>query len=323
MVDKPVGITSHDVVAVVRALMGARKVGHTGTLDPFATGVLVVALGAATRLISFLDEDLKVYEGVIQLGMTTTTGDPEGDVVQTCAVPPRESAEIQAVLQGFVGERMQTPPPFSAIKVQGRPLYAYARAGESVEVPARPVRIDSIDLVSLDADLLRFRVSCGKGTYVRVLAEEIASALGTAGYLVQLRRLRSGPFDIASSVDIETLASLAVGDPEANGGWRRVLRPGRGEERVKWLPRDGVRAGLLKHALPAWQAFDGLMRVPAGPDEVQKLRRSGVAPPPPEQVADGCKYVIYEPADDWMVALVERRGPVGQPVRVLARPDDA
>jgi tRNA pseudouridine55 synthase len=323
VVDKPVGITSHDVVAVVRALMGARKVGHTGTLDPFATGVLVVALGAATRLISFLDENVKVYEGSIQLGSSTATGDPEGDVLETCVVPPLDEPQVQAVLASFVGDKMQTPPPFSAIKVQGRPLYAYARAGEAVEVPARPVRIDSVDLLSLDGNQLRLRVSCGKGTYIRVLAEEIAAALGTVGHLVQLRRLRSGPFDIAQSVDIETLASLAVDDPAAHGGWRRVLRPARGEERVSWLPRDGVRKGLLQHARPASQAFDGLLEVPVGPAEVQVLRNSGVAPPPPSQVQDGERYIVSDASDGWMVALVERRGEVGQPIRVLARPADA
>ena len=282
VVDKPVGMTSHDVVAVVRALLGARKVGHTGTLDPFATGVLPVAIGAATRLISFLDEDVKVYEGLIQLGRSTTTGDPEGEVVDREPVPSLSEAEVSPVLAGFVGTRMQTPPAYSAIKVNGRPLYSYARAGEVVEVPARPIRVDSAELIELnsDAQTLRLRVQCGKGTYIRVLAEEIARALGTVGHLVELRRTRSGPFDLGRAVEMDTLAALAVSSPDAHGGWRRVLRPARGEERVEWLPREGVRAGLLRHARPAWQAFETLVRVEASPEEVQRLRASGVAPPP-------------------------------------------
>ena len=323
VVDKPVGITSHDVVAVVRALIGARKVGHTGTLDPFATGVLPVALGSATRLISFLDEDVKVYEGLIQLGASTETGDPEGEVVQTAAVPVLDNRHVQSVLDGFVGERMQTPPPFSAVKVAGRPLYSYARAGEPVEVPARPIRIDGVELLSLEADRLRIRVQCGKGTYIRVLAEEVAAALGTVGHLVELRRLQSGPFDIAQAVDIDTLAGLAVDDPATHGGWRPVLRPARGQERVQWRPRDEVRAGLLVLARPAWQAFGHLPRVAATPEQVARLRGSGVAPAPPDSVEDGRCYVIYDAADDWMVALVERRGDRAQPLRVLARPADA
>lgn len=324
VVDKPVGLTSHDVVAVVRALMGARKVGHTGTLDPFATGVLPIALGAATRLISFLDEDLKVYEGVIQLGASTETGDPEGEVVETADVPDfTDSSVVQVVLDGFVGDRMQTPPPFSAVKVAGRPLYSYARAGEPVEVPSRPIRIDAVKLLERGDDTLRIQVTCGKGTYIRVLAEEIATALGTVGHLIELRRLRSGPFEMTEAITIEELAQMAVDDPASHGGWRAVLRPGRGEPRVSWRPREELRPQLLQKARPAWAAFSHLPKVLVGPAAVQNLRQSGVAPPPPESVQDGSQYVIVDEADDWMVALVERRSELGQPLRVLARPADA
>jgi tRNA pseudouridine55 synthase len=142
--DKPPGITSHDVVAMLRAVLGIRKIGHTGTLDPFATGVLAIAIGSVTRLIQYLDEDLKVYDSLLVLGQATETGDPEGEVILEAPVPSVDSEAVRTVLRGFSGQRMQKPPMYSAVKVNGRPLYSYARAGETVDVPSRPIRVDGI-----------------------------------------------------------------------------------------------------------------------------------------------------------------------------------
>ena len=141
VIDKAPGMTSHDVVGVVRAITGLKKVGHTGTLDPFATGVLVLALGGATRFIQYLDESLKVYDAVIQLGESTETGDPEGDILETAL------KNVEEVLRSLEGKQMQRPPAYSAVKFKGKPLYKYARAGEAVEVPARPIEIYKMTLI--------------------------------------------------------------------------------------------------------------------------------------------------------------------------------
>lgn len=160
-VDKPPGITSHDVVAMLRAVTGVQKVGHTGTLDPFATGVLALAFGPATRLISFLDEDLKVYDATIALGVAMDTGDPTGQVIREAPVPPLDRATVEALLLSFRGTRMQAPPRYSAVKVRGKALYHYAREGVEVEAAPRPIRIDSIDLLELGEQSLRVRITLG------------------------------------------------------------------------------------------------------------------------------------------------------------------
>ena len=233
VIDKPPGITSHDVVAAVRAVTGVKKVGHTGTLDPFATGVLPLALGAATRLIQFLDESIKVYDATIRLGSATDTGDPTGEVVRTAPVPEVSDDDIAQVLQGFLGERMQVPPAYSAVKVRGKPMYAYARKGEAVEAPARPITIHDLELLSHDGDEFRILITCSRGTYARVLADEIAVALGTAGHLVALNRPRSGPFHLEDALSMPQLAQLVAAEPGHE--WQdTLLSRGRGGVRVQW-----------------------------------------------------------------------------------------
>lgn len=281
VVDKPEGITSHDVVAMVRAVLGVQKVGHTGTLDPFATGVLPLALGPATRLIQYLDEDLKVYDATIQLGQATDTGDLTGTVVREAPVPTLDEALVRGVLAGFLGVRPQVPPAYSAVKVAGRPLYKYARAGEEVSVPARAVRIDGIELVSLAAPLLRVRITCGRGTYARVLADEIAQALGTAGHLVALRRERSGPFLASMALDLGTLAGIVAGRED----WPAVLRPSRGAERVPWRPRAQVQADLAPWLIPTARALGHLPAAPLSAVQRDLLRRAGQAPASPPGLA--------------------------------------
>lgn len=277
VVDKPPGVTSHDVVAVVRAVTGLKKVGHTGTLDPFATGVLPLALGGATRLIQYLDEDRKIYDAVIQLGAATDTGDPTGTVVAEAPVPTLTRARVLEVLETFRGQRMQTPPRYSAVKVAGRPLYDYARKGVDVEVKARPIRIDAMELVSLEETTLRVVIHCGRGTYARVLAEEIGVALGTVGHLSELRRLASGPFTVERSVSFGRLAEIVAGNQE----WDRVLRPSRGGERIPWRSRDDVFAGLDPWLIAPREALRHLPAVTLSPIEARRFQTSGALPPPP------------------------------------------
>ena len=240
VIDKPVGITSHDVVAMLRAVTGAAKVGHTGTLDPFATGVLPLAFGPATRLIQHLDEDCKVYEARVQLGAATDTGDLTGVTVAEAPIPALERPQVEAVLATFLGRRMQTPPRHSAVKVKGKPLYAYARAGEEVVAAARPIRVDAMTLADLGEGWLDVVITCGRGTYARVLAEEIGVALGTVAHLTVLRRARSGPFFSADALDLSRVAQIVAETDD----WRAALRSRRGEPRLPWRHRDLVLAEL-------------------------------------------------------------------------------
>lgn len=277
VVDKPPGVTSHDVVAVVRAVTGLKKVGHTGTLDPFATGVLPLALGGATRLIQYLDENAKIYDATILLGVATDTGDPTGEVVEELPVPALTKARVLEVLAGFVGTRMQTPPRYSAVKVAGRPLYEYARKGQTVEAKARPVRIDGMELVSMDLPRVRVLIRCSRGTYARVLAEEVGVELGTVGHLEELRRVASGPFHIDNAVSFSRLSEIVAGDPN----WDRTLRPTRGAERVPWRPREEVFAGLAPWIVAPRDALKHLPSAVLAPLEARRFRQSGQVPPPP------------------------------------------
>jgi len=204
LIDKAAGATSADVVRAVKRLLGC-KTGHLGTLDPFATGVLPLCLGEGTKLAPFLNEGDKDYEGTIRLGRSTNTGDPTGEVVAEAAVPALRDDDLESAARRFRGDSMQTPPMYSAIKRQGVPLYKLARQGMEVARQPRPIHIAALELEAIEPDLLGFRVSCSKGTYIRVLAEELAKALGTVGHLESLRRVRFGRFPIASAVVVERL----------------------------------------------------------------------------------------------------------------------
>ena len=175
IVDKPPEITSHDVVAMVRAVTGIKKIGHTGTLDPFATGVLPLALGPATKLISYLDESLKVYDATIRFGSMTDTGDPTGAVVRTGPLPDLTEKRIQDVLATFVGEQLQRPPMYSAIKHKGKPLLLRA-ARPSCRRAAAPHPVCRIELCTFDSETMRVLIRCSRGTYARVLAQDIAKS---------------------------------------------------------------------------------------------------------------------------------------------------
>ena len=205
VVDKPRGMTSHDVVARIRRLLGERRVGHGGTLDPAAEGVLPVAVGAATRLIQPVQGASKRYLAHIVLGVEADTADIEGRVsaVSRAEVPDREA--VEAALARFVGTLVQVPPVYSAVKVGGQPLHRRARRGEAVEVPARTVTIHRIDLVAYQYPDLVIDVVCGSGTYIRSLARDLGQALGTGAYLHYLLRVSTGPFDLSQAWTLESL----------------------------------------------------------------------------------------------------------------------
>ena len=274
VVDKPPGVTSHDIVAVVRAVTGLNKVGHTGTLDPFATGVLPLALGGSTRLISYLDESVKVYDAVIQFGIQMDTGDPTGSVVREAPVPTLRLKEVEAVLASFCGERQQVPHRFSAVKVQGRPLYSYARAGQEVEARPRTIRIHAMELVELAAERVHVRIRCSRGTYARVIAEELGEAFGTVGHLAELRREASGAFNLDNAVSMARLAILVAGSPE----WERVLRPSRRDERVEWRDRASILGGLQPFLLAPGAVLGHLPTLALSSIEARKFVQTGVAP---------------------------------------------
>lgn len=191
LVDKPSGMTSHDAVDVVRRWLGTRKVGHAGTLDPMATGLLVLGVGRATRLLRYLGELPKTYAATGRLGEETDTLDADGLIVRTAPVDV-SLAEVQRACASLVGESMQTPPAYSAVKVGGRKLYDAARGGEALEAPARPIRVDAFDVTAFDGRDLEARITCSGGTYVRVLVADVGRSLGCGAHLVGLRRTAIG-----------------------------------------------------------------------------------------------------------------------------------
>jgi len=206
VIDKPVGISSHDVVNRVRRALGTKKVGHTGTLDPFATGVLPIAVGEGTKAIQFLDEGEKEYEAVIRLGISTDTLDHTGTTVATADPSGVGAEQLLQCMQSLTGEINQIPPMYSALKQGGQPLYKLARKGVEVERPLRQVTIYCFDLVSFENPLARVRVRCSRGTYVRTLADDLGRLLGSGACLTELRRTTSGPFKLSTAL---TLAQLA------------------------------------------------------------------------------------------------------------------
>lgn len=219
LIDKPAGMTSHDVVDVLRRLTGEKKIGHAGTLDPFATGLLIVAVGkkATTQLATYVGLD-KTYEATFVLGATSTTDDPEGTITASSPSPYQGEGwggVLSSAMQSFLGPSLQSPPPFSAIKVNGKRLYQLARAGKTVEVEPRPIRIDQFDLLSQDGNELKVRIRCSSGTYIRAIARDLGTKLGTGGYVKELRRTAIGPFQIDQAVTLDELQK---------SGWQQKLQ---------------------------------------------------------------------------------------------------
>ena len=207
LVDKPAGPTSHDVVAVVRRALGVKRVGHAGTLDPFATGLLVLLVGRATRLLPYIDAEPKEYEATVRFGAATDTDDLTGSVIAEAAPPARESVERAMV--ALTGELLQLPPMFSAKQVGGRRSYAAARGGERLALEPVPVEVHAWRMRAWRDGEMDVTITCGGGTYVRSLARDLGQMTGSAAHLTRLRRVRSGPFTIAAAV---TLDDLAAGD---------------------------------------------------------------------------------------------------------------
>ncbi|MCB9619548.1 MAG: tRNA pseudouridine(55) synthase TruB [Sandaracinus sp.] len=210
VIDKPPGMTSHDVVSRVRRAFRTRAVGHAGTLDPMATGVLVLALGEATKLVPWLTADDKSYEATLRLGTATDSLDADGAITETTAVPELTLADIQHAADAFVGPHAQRAPAVSAIKVDGVRLHARARRGEAVEPPLRDVVLHEVEVLDYRAPDVAFRLRSGKGFYVRSFGRDLASRLGTLGHLTSLRRTASGRFHLGAAVTLEGLADAKL-----------------------------------------------------------------------------------------------------------------
>jgi tRNA pseudouridine55 synthase len=245
VLDKPVGTTSTVAVAILKRLTRAKKVGHAGTLDPLASGLLPIAFGEATKTVSYVMDGVKRYRFKVRWGIETDTDDTEGKTIAESTVRP-SIAEIEALLPAFTGTIEQTPPKFSAIKVEGERAYDLARAGEEVTLAARPVEIHSLKVVEMpDADHTMFEAECGKGTYVRALARDFGRALGTRGHVCELRRTQVGSFDEATAITLDEVEKLGETSPE-------------------------TLAGAL---LPVGAALALMPSVAVGPDDAQRIRR--------------------------------------------------
>ena len=246
-IDKPAGPTSHDVVARVRRLARQKRVGHAGTLDPAATGVLVVALGQATRLIEYIQEaTTKRYYAVVRLGITTTTDDAEGQILTRTPLGDLDEQALEDALAMYRGPIQQIPPMFSALHHQGQRLHELARAGHVVDRPARPVTIVRLDRLGWSPPLLTLDVVCSKGTYIRALARDIGAALGCGGHLQELRRTAVGAFDIADAVPLATLEALASVSELAD----RLLPPEQAVADWPAIVLDDAETQRIRNGLP-------------------------------------------------------------------------
>ncbi len=253
IIDKPAGITSHDVVNRVRRILGTKKVGHTGTLDPFATGILPVAVNEATKAIQFLDEGKKRYEAVIRLGFSTDTLDITGNILQEKDTSTINRKKLLDAMAGLTGEIEQLPPMFSAIKHAGQPLYKLARKGIEVERQLRRVTISTFELLEFENPFATVRVTCSRGTYIRTLADDLGLKLGCGGCLTELRRTISGPFHLNNAITIEQLDTYT---------------------------KDGT---ILQHLLPIADAVSHLEEIVLEDKELGRIK-NGI--PPVERLAE-------------------------------------
>ncbi len=289
LVDKPVGPTSFDVVAAVRRALGERRVGHTGTLDPLAEGLLPVCVGECTKLVPFLTDCDKQYEATIRLGRETASGDTDSPTVSESsdeAISAVTDAAIEAALVNLRGTIVQRPPAYSAIKVDGKPLYERVRNGEAVEAPLRTVTVHSLTVLGRDGDRLDVAVSCSKGTYVRSLAIDLGRALGVGGHVTRLRRTSVGAFQVTEAVTLSDIEARVPGlierglSPAAalrhlpaavvSPGLERLIRQGK-TPLVEWAP--GLHAIFdADGALVAIAEVDAAAAGVAEPDGPRRLR---------------------------------------------------
>lgn len=284
VVDKPAGWTSHDVVAKLRGVCGQRRIGHAGTLDPDATGVLLVGLGRVTRLLRFLSDSTKAYRGVVAFGVATDTLDAGGAVLERRPMPVTRD-EVERAVRRFVGDLQQVPPMVSALKVGGRRLHQLARAGEEVERAPRAVRVDRFDVEDFEPGpypQVTVLVECSSGTYVRSLALDLGRALGGPAHLASLRRLRVGPFGLDEAAPLDDL----VGDP-----WPRVLSPA--------------------------AAMRGLARVEVDRQTAEAVAHGSVFPESALRAEGAGPFAVVD-ADGALLAVYERRGVALKPAVVVA-----
>jgi tRNA pseudouridine55 synthase len=266
VVDKPAGMTSTSVVNKVRWAMDAKKAGHAGTLDPEATGVLAVALGEATKTVPYITDALKAYRFTVRLGQATNTDDAEGEVIAESSDRPTDD-EIKAALGGFVGDIMQVPPKFSAVKIDGQRAYKLARDGEDVDIAARPLWVEELVMVGReDADHVTLEMVCGKGGYVRSIARDLGEALGCFGHVRELRRIWSGPFEAEDGLSIEEIDAKAKSTHLDS--YLRPLEEGLADlPEVRCTPEGAARlrngnpgmvfAGDVEYGDEAWASLDG------------------------------------------------------------------
>jgi tRNA pseudouridine55 synthase len=280
VIDKPKGPTSFDVVRQVRGLLKVKKVGHTGTLDPMATGVLPLCLGEATKVAGFITEGDKAYDAVVRLGAETDTQDAEGKVVAEAPVPPLTAALLEEVLGRFRGSFEQVPPMYSAVKVGGKRLYELARAGEEVERASRQVTVYELVLRDFNATQLRLSVRCSKGFFVRTLAYDIGRALGCGAHLEVLRRTVSGPFTLAHALPLADLAALAR-EPEALA--KRLLPTSEALVDLPALRVSTEDAARVSHGVP--------VEAPSQPGRVRVVDPSGTLLAVAEVVRGRLRYL--------------------------------
>ena len=266
VVDKPAGLTSTAVVNKVRWALGAKKAGHAGTLDPEATGVLAVALGEATKTVPYITDALKAYRFTVRLGQATNTDDAEGEVIAESDARPGDD-EIRAALIQFEGDILQVPPKFSAVKIDGQRAYKLARADEEFEIAARPLYVESLEMVDRpDADHVTLEMVCGKGGYVRSIARDLGEALGCHGHVRELRRIWSGPFDAEDGISMELIEELAK-TPELDD-YIRPLEEGLADlPELRCTPEGAARlrngnpgmvlAADVEYGDEAWASFEG------------------------------------------------------------------
>lgn len=266
IVDKPRGVTSTAVVNKVRWALEAKKAGHAGTLDPEATGILAIALGEATKTVPFVTDAMKAYEFEMRFGQATNTDDIEGEVIATSDARPSDD-NIRAALPAFEGDILQVPPAFSAVKIDGERAYAKARAGEDVTLSARPLFVESLRFLGRpDVDHVRLELVCGKGGYVRAIARDLGDQLGCKGHVTDLRRIWSGPFDLADAVTLEHIDELAR-QPELDD---HLLDLSVGLSDLPELPTTAEGATRLRNGNPglviaanaafgdlAWASYEG------------------------------------------------------------------
>ena len=292
IIDKPGGLSSNAVVGRVRRLTGAAKVGHAGTLDPMATGVLPMALGEATKIVSYLMDGAKAYRFTVRWGEQRDTDDAEGEVVATSDARPAKE-QILVVLGNFIGDIEQVPPVFSAIKIEGKRAYALARADQAPEMKPRTIHIEDLKLLSVvDADHAEFEAVSGKGAYMRSLARDLGTALGTVGHIVQLRRIAVGPFDEKQAISLDKLESLRHSAP------------------------------LSEHLLPVETVLDDIPALALTQTEARRLSRGQAVPVLPvasrtpfKNISQG--DVVCAMADGKLVALAKIHGGEIRPFRVM------